>query len=45
MQLLDDRKETRGYWKLKEKHCITLGGEQWWKENFPPQMNPSAWPP
>jgi hypothetical protein len=22
--LLDDLKETRGYWKFKEKHCIVL---------------------
>jgi hypothetical protein len=26
-QLLDDLKEKRGYWKLKEKAIVALGGE------------------
>jgi hypothetical protein len=26
-QLLDDRKEMRGYWRLKEEAIITLCGE------------------
>jgi hypothetical protein len=24
---MDDLKETRGYWTLKEEHCIALCGE------------------